>query len=47
MAYVNEHHIIGLVPSNRVLHKDVLVGMLASGKMGSGFFERTWHPPRR
>jgi hypothetical protein len=27
-------------PSNRVLHKDVLVGMLAQGKMGSDSFER-------
>lgn len=27
-------------PSNRVLHKDVLVEMLAHGKMASDFFER-------
>jgi len=27
-------------PSNRVLHKDVLVDMLAQGKMGNDFFER-------
>jgi hypothetical protein len=27
-------------PLNRVLHKDVLVDMLAHGKMGSDFFER-------
>lgn len=27
-------------PSNRVLHKDVLVDMLAHGKMGSDHFER-------
>ncbi len=27
-------------PSNRVLHKDVIVDMLAHGKMGSDLFER-------
>ena len=27
-------------PSNRVLHKDVLVDMLAQGRMGNDFFER-------
>jgi hypothetical protein len=27
-------------PSNRVLHKDVIVDMLAQGKMGNDFFER-------
>ena len=38
-AFMHPNYMIN-GPSNRVLHKDVLVDMLAHGKMGSDFFER-------
>jgi hypothetical protein len=38
-AFMHPNYMIN-GPSNRVLHKDVLVDMLVHGKMGSDFFER-------
>ncbi len=38
-AFMHPNYMIN-GPSNRVLHKEVLVDMLAQGKMGSDFFER-------
>lgn len=38
-AFMHPNYMIN-GPSNRVLHKDVLVDMLARGKMGSDLFER-------
>lgn len=38
-AFMHPNYMIN-GPSNRVLHKDVLIDMLAHGKMGSDFFER-------
>ena len=38
-AFMHPNYMIN-GPSNRVLHKDVLVDMLAHGKMGSDLFER-------
>lgn len=38
-AFMHPNYMIN-GPSNRVLHKDVLVDMLAHGKMASDFFER-------
>ena len=38
-AFMHPNYMIN-GPSNRVLHKDVLVDMLAHGQMGSDFFER-------
>ncbi len=38
-AFMHPNYIIN-GPSNRVLRKEVLVDMLAHGKMGSDFFER-------
>ena len=38
-AFMHPNYMIN-GPSNRVLHKDVLVGMLAQGKMASDLFER-------
>ena len=38
-AFMHPNYMIN-GPSNRVLHKDVLVDMLAHGKMGSDRFER-------
>jgi hypothetical protein len=38
-AFMHPNYMIN-GPSNRVLHKDVLVEMLAQGKMGSDLFER-------
>lgn len=38
-AFMHPNYLIN-GPSNRVLHKEVLVDMLAHGKMASDFFER-------
>ena len=38
-AFMHPNYMIN-GPSNRVLHKDVLVEMLAQGKMGNDLFER-------
>jgi hypothetical protein len=38
-AFMHPNYIIN-GPANRVLHKDVIVDMLAHGKMGNDFFER-------
>jgi hypothetical protein len=38
-AFMHPNYMIN-GPSNRVLHKAVLVNMLAQGKMGNDFFER-------
>jgi hypothetical protein len=38
-AFMHPNYMIN-GPSNRVLHKDVLVDMLSHGRMGNDFFER-------
>jgi hypothetical protein len=38
-AFMHPNYMIN-APSNRVIHKDVIVDMLAHGKMGNDFFER-------
>jgi hypothetical protein len=38
-AFMHPNYVIN-GPMNRVLHKDVIVDMLAHGKMGNDFFER-------